>query len=81
VSRKRTPSEAALMENDAQTKAQPEITPVLLASTRTPSEPLEIQIRELAYRLYEQRGRIEGHEIEDWAEAEAIIRAKGKLAA
>ena len=27
-----------------------------------------------AYELYEQRGRKDGHALEDWLEAEAIIR-------
>ena len=27
-----------------------------------------------AYELYEQRGREEGHALEDWLKAEAIIR-------
>jgi DUF2934 family protein len=27
-----------------------------------------------AYKLYEQRGREEGHALEDWLKAEAIIR-------
>jgi len=34
------------------------------------------QIEELAYRLYEQRGRQPGHEIEDWVEAERRILGK-----
>ena len=31
------------------------------------------QIRELAFRLYEERGHRDGHDVEDWLEAEAII--------
>ena len=41
----------------------------------------EQQIRELAYQLYEQRGRADGYDVEDWMEAEAIIRQRGKAAA
>jgi hypothetical protein len=41
----------------------------------------DCQIRELAYRLYEARGRIDGQDLQDWLEAEAIIRHKDKLAA
>lgn len=43
---------------------------------------LHEQIRELAYQLYEQRGRQEGRAEQDWIEAEAIILGrKEKLAA
>jgi len=27
-----------------------------------------------AYELYEQRGRVDGHALEDWIKAEAILR-------
>jgi hypothetical protein len=40
----------------------------------------EEQIRELAFKLYEQRGRQDGHDVEDWLEAEAIIRAQQRPA-
>jgi len=48
-------------------------------STATPkSEPqdLEQQIRLRAYQLYEERGREEGHEIEDWLRAQAEMTNK-----
>ena len=38
-----------------------------------PSEYHDIQTR--AYELYEQRGREDGHELEDWLQAEAEINA------
>jgi hypothetical protein len=41
------------------------------------------QIRLRAYELFEQRGRTEGHELEDWVQAEAEVtqqRAKTKAA-
>jgi len=31
------------------------------------------EIRCLAYKLYEQRGRADGHALEDWAHAEAEV--------
>lgn len=34
---------------------------------------LEEQIRRRAYDLYEQRGREDGHDIEDWLQAEAEL--------
>jgi hypothetical protein len=34
-------------------------------------------IAELAYRLYEERGRREGHQLEDWIEAESRLGQEG----
>ena len=39
----------------------------------TVEDNLEEQIRARAYKLYEARGREEGHDLEDWLEAEAEI--------
>jgi len=39
----------------------------------TVEDSLEEQIRTRAYELYEARGREEGHDLEDWLEAEAEI--------
>ena len=39
----------------------------------TDHEPVEERIRLRAYQLYEQRGRLEGHDLEDWLQAEAEI--------
>jgi len=36
---------------------------------------LEGQIRCRAYKLYEERGRRDGHQLEDWLRAEAEIMA------
>ena len=45
-----------------------------------PSEPqaieLEHQVRLRAYELYEERGREDGHELEDWLRAEEEITGK-----
>ncbi len=35
--------------------------------------PLEGEIRQRAYELYEARGREDGHELDDWLQAEAEI--------
>lgn len=40
--------------------------------------PIEEQIQQRAYELYEQRGRTDGHELDDWLQAECAI--KGTLA-
>jgi hypothetical protein len=45
------------------------------------AEDADARIRELAYRLYEERGRVDGYALLDWLEAEAIVRQRGKLAA
>ncbi len=37
------------------------------------SEGISHRIAEVAYELYEQRGREDGHDVEDWLKAEAII--------
>lgn len=37
---------------------------------------LQEEIERMAYDLYERRGRIDGHDWEDWLEAERIIRQR-----
>jgi hypothetical protein len=41
----------------------------------------EEAIRERAYELYEQRGRLDGHALDDWLTAEAEMQLKSKGAA
>jgi hypothetical protein len=36
--------------------------------------PIEQQIRKRAYELYEQRGRTDGHELDDWLQSECEIK-------
>ncbi len=36
--------------------------------------PIEQQIQQLAYELYEQRGRTDGQELDDWLQAEREIK-------
>ena len=40
--------------------------------------PIEQQIQQRAYELYEQRGRTDGHDLDDWLQAEREI--KGPMA-
>lgn len=41
-------------------------------------EEQQVKTAELAYGLYEQRGREDGHDLDDWLEAESRLeRAKG----
>lgn len=49
------------------------------ARIRTPD--LEEQIRVRAHEIYEQRGRDEGHDIDDWLQAEAELTRNSKAAA
>jgi hypothetical protein len=51
-------------------------------SGRTTAEvDREEQIRLRAYELYEARGRGDGHDVEDWLEAEAEINGATERAA
>jgi len=46
------------------------------ASTETEQDSLELTeqlIRERAYRLYEERGREHGHDLDDWFKAEGEV--------
>ncbi len=43
--------------------------------------PIEQQIRQRAYELYEQRGRTDGHELDDWLQAECEIKGRQANAA
>lgn len=35
-----------------------------------------VEVARVAYGLYEQRGREDGHALDDWLQAEAIVRAQ-----
>jgi hypothetical protein len=41
-----------------------------------PSPNLAEQIRRRAYELYEERGRQDGHELEDWLHAEEEVTGR-----
>ena len=53
--------------------------PATRAST-TQNQNVEEQIRRRAYELYEARGREDGHDFEDWQQAEAEIRSSQRKA-
>jgi len=42
-------------------------------SIQTQTPELDEKIRRRAYELYEQRGRTDGSELEDWVQAEAEV--------
>src|ERR1035437_6417177 len=43
--------------------------------------PIEQQIQQRTYELYEQRGRTEGHNLDDWLQAECGIKGRQANAA
>jgi hypothetical protein len=45
----------------------------VLPTIETPVTPTE-KIRERAYQLYEEHGRQDGHDVEDWLAAEGEIK-------
>ena len=40
-----------------------------------------VRVAEVAYSLYEQRGREDGHDVEDWIQAEQTVLASGNHSA
>jgi len=51
-----------------------------LASSKVPHDVLE-QIARRAYELYLWRGREDGHDLDDWLQAEAEIKGEAAKAA
>jgi DUF2934 family protein len=45
-------------------------------STAVTDDRIRARIAEQAYYLYEKRGRIPGHEAEDWLQAERMVLAE-----
>jgi len=80
MARRRTTEQVAGMRSATLSQDAPQEIPISALEQR-PSE-LQQQIRELAYQLYEERGRADGNAQQDWIQAEAIILGrKEKLAA
>ncbi len=50
-------------------------------SGTTGAEAVVEEIRTRAYELYEERGREDGHEMDDWLQAEAEVIGKSRRAA
>lgn len=76
----------------AKTHVQPEmpaapipvVSQLALAPTTVAVENDDVtnsQVQVLAYKLYEERGRVDGYDLQDWFEAESILHERGKLAA
>ena len=47
---------------------------LMLADTVDGERPSRREIARLAYQLYETRGRVDGHDVEDWLSAERELR-------
>jgi hypothetical protein len=63
------------------TKAMPPPLRTTQRTTQATSE-LQEQIRRRANELYEQRGKDDGHELDDWLQAESeVTQPKAKTAA
>ncbi|HKF00808.1 MAG TPA: DUF2934 domain-containing protein [Candidatus Sulfotelmatobacter sp.] len=56
-----------------------EVTPKNHAELRDSTLLLEERIRKRAYELYEQRKRGDGHDVEDWLDAESELRENAEL--
>lgn len=57
--------------------------PTQITTTSQPTAPpgeLQEQIRVRAYQLYEQRGRDDGHDLDDWLQAEGELSEIQKAA-
>ncbi len=55
-------------------KAQPTTPSLVKAENQTePTPEMLEQIRARAHELFEQRGREEGHDLDDWLQAEAEV--------
>jgi Protein of unknown function (DUF2934) len=56
--------------------------PILNEAKRHPTQPPELdeRIRRRAYELYEQRGRTDGSDLEDWVQAEAEVLGGNDMA-
>lgn len=46
-----------------------------------PTTSLHEQIRRRAYELYEQRGRVDGHDLDDWLESESEVMSQHRRVA
>ncbi len=71
--------EATLLAESDQLHAHSSSSP---ASTEGPEVKADLhdQIRTVAYQLYEGRGRDDGHDLDDWLKAEALVLSEPERA-
>jgi len=46
------------------------------AGAQEPSSGSYEEVARIAYELFERRGGVHGHDLEDWVEAERLVRAR-----
>jgi hypothetical protein len=73
----RASSPAALPDASTEIPPLPAVAdPASHAGERAATDSLSEEIRAEAYRLYVDRGCEDGHDVEDWLAAEALVRAR-----
>ena len=68
-----------LNDQEEETMAIAGIAAVTNRVAKSTSKPPRLDLAEVArvaYELYEQRGRVDGHDIGDWLRAEEIVRKR-----
>lgn len=63
-----------LRRNNGRNNRSPFTTPKNPRKSET-SDALKEEIQKRAYELYEQRGRLDGYDLENWLEAEKLVRS------
>jgi Protein of unknown function (DUF2934) len=53
--------------------------PTHLQEAAPPDIALQEQVRQRAYQIYEERGRLDGFEVEDWLRAELEVLGHSRL--
>ncbi|MDR4479202.1 MAG: DUF2934 domain-containing protein [Nitrospira sp.] len=76
----RMPSRSTMeMETSARQRSGPEKPPQQAGGEAT-TEEIRTRIEKLAYELYQQRGRQDGYDRQDWLEAERLTLAESAIA-
>ena len=52
---------------------------ITFPNTKLTEPMIEHEIRLRAYEIYENRGKTEGHALEDWLQAEADVQALARI--
>jgi hypothetical protein len=71
-------NEAHLLEVEVVQQKDQETEASMDAQSKAMSDMDHTRVAELAYRLYEQHGRRDGHDREDWFNAEQHIMTQGR---
>lgn len=68
----------AILEVEVEQQKDQETETSMDSQSEAMSDTDHIRVAELAYRLYEQHGRRDGHDREDWFNAEQHIMTQGR---